>query len=101
MVADPLDRVENVGQLTPSQKTVGPGFFGHAVFPTIFGTVRSLRRCAPPNALGISPFPASVVNTSAHTEIEFGCGVAKPDPGSDVAGAIDLMSHSDRISAAA
>ena len=31
----PLRRAPNDGQLTPSQKTVGPGFFAHAVFPTI------------------------------------------------------------------
>jgi hypothetical protein len=29
---------------------------------------------APPNELGILPFPASVVNTSARNEIAFGCG---------------------------
>ena len=28
-----LNRVENGVQLTPSQETVGQGFFGHAVFP--------------------------------------------------------------------
>ena len=43
----------------------------------------------------------SVVNTSAGNEIEFGYGVAKPDSGSEVAGAIKLMAHPGRIPATA
>ena len=33
-----LNRVENGGQLTPSQETVVLGFIGHAEFPTISGS---------------------------------------------------------------
>ncbi len=55
----------------------------------------------PPPQAGKLPFPASVVNTAASTEIEFGCGVSKPDPGNETAGAVHLMvhlmAHSDQI----
>jgi hypothetical protein len=41
--AGPLDWVANDWQLTPSQKTVGPRFFGHAEFPRFFEVAWSYR----------------------------------------------------------
>ena len=54
---------------------------------------------APPNAVASLQFRASVVNTYARSEIEFGCGAAEPDPGSEIAGVIKVMAHSGRIPA--
>lgn len=55
----------------------------------------------PPPQVGKSPFPASVVNTHARNEIEFGRGVTKPDPDSEIAGVIEVMAPSGRLSATA
>ena len=35
-----LGRVENIGQLTPSQETVVPGSPGHVVFPRFLDSLR-------------------------------------------------------------